>query len=72
MFTSVSISDEVIDLKLGEKSAIFLTRKGELYQIGVLYRENGEEWVTENPRKLEKMINIKQIFSGMSCFFAIS
>lgn len=33
-------------MKLGEKSAIFLTRKGDVYQLGEIYKDNGEKIFT--------------------------
>lgn len=59
-------------MKLGEKSAIFLTKKGDVYQLGEIYKQNGEKIFSEIPKKLEKLSNIKQIFGAINSFFAIS
>lgn len=33
-FSQLSFNEEIIEMKLGEKSAIFLTKKGDVYQLG--------------------------------------
>lgn len=49
MFAPVPISEEIIDLKLGEKSAIFLTKKGDVYQWGDW---ESNEKITDHPKKI--------------------
>ena len=70
-FTSLNCGDDVVELKICEKNAIILTRKGEIYQIGEYYRD-GERCFADTPKKLEKFSSIKQIWSGTSTFFALS
>ena len=69
MFATVPISEEIVDLKLGEKSAIFLTKKGDVYQWGDW---EAHDKITDHPKRVEKLSGIKQLFSGSNSFFAIS
>lgn len=39
-------------MKLGEKTAIFLTKKGDVYQLGEINKDNGEKFFSETPKKL--------------------
>jgi alpha-tubulin suppressor-like RCC1 family protein len=71
-FCQLTINEEIVDMRLGEKSGIFLTRKGEIYQLGEFYKENGERVFSEAPKKIEKLGGVRQIFGGMNSFFAIS
>lgn len=61
----------MVDLKLCEKSAIFLTRKGDIYQLGEYYKDN-EKRFSECPKKIDKFSTVRQIFSGSNHFFAFS
>lgn len=45
-FTQMGSNDDFSDMKLGEKSAIFLTRKGDVYIFGEYFRENGDRLFT--------------------------
>lgn len=71
-FSQLSFNEEIIEMKLGEKSAIFLTKKGDVYQLGEITKQNGEIYFSEVPKRLEKLSNIKQIFGSINSFFAIS
>lgn len=33
-FSQLTVNEQITDMKLGEKSAIFLTKKGDVYQLG--------------------------------------
>ncbi len=72
-FTAVNCGggEEIVDLKICEKNALFLTRKGELYQLGEYFKE-GEKCFTDSPRRVDKCPTIKQIFAGSNHFFALS
>lgn len=37
-FNQIGLSEEIINFKLGDKSAIFLTKKGDVYTLGEYYR----------------------------------
>lgn len=39
--------------------------------MGEYFKEN-ERYFTENPKKIDRMQNIKQIYAGFNCFFALS
>ncbi len=38
-FTAVSCGEEIVEMKLADRSALLLTRKGDIYQIGEILRE---------------------------------
>ena len=71
-FTSMSIgSDEIVDIKIIAKSVLILSKKGEIFQMGEYYKES-EKLLSENPKKIDKMSSIKQIYAGFNSFFALS
>lgn len=39
--------------------------------MGEYFKEN-ERYFTDNPKKIDKVQSIKQIYSGFNCFFALS
>jgi alpha-tubulin suppressor-like RCC1 family protein len=61
----------VVELKLSDRSAILLSRKGDIYQLGDYYRD-GERCFSESPKKVDKLSSVKQIWSGAANFFALS
>ena len=61
----------MVELKLCEKNAIFLTKKGEVFQFGEYYKE-GERCVAEVPKRIDKMNSVRQIWAGTNQFFAYS
>lgn len=59
-----------MELKLSDRSAILLTRKGDVYQLGEYYRD-GERCFSDSPKKVDKLSSVKQIWSGAANFFAL-
>lgn len=53
------------------KNAIFLTKKGEVFQLGEYFKE-GEKYFSENPKRIDKINCIKQIWAGTNQYFAYS
>lgn len=51
-FSQLTVNEEILDMKLGEKTAIFLTKKGDVYQLGEINKDNGEKFFSETPKKL--------------------
>lgn len=72
LFTQINNSEEFIEMKICERSVIFLTRKGDLFQMGEFQKENGDKSFSEVLKKIDRMQNIKQIFNGVNHFFAVS
>ena len=64
-------SEEIIDIKIIDKSVLILSKKGEIFQMGEYFKD-GERLFSDSPKKVEKMPFIKQIYSGCNSFFALS
>jgi mitogen-activated protein kinase kinase kinase 9 len=70
-FTTVGCGEEIVEMKLANNNALFLTRKGDIFQLGEIYRE-GERICVDSPKKMEKLPSIRQIWAGFNHFFALS
>lgn len=71
-FSSLNIgSEEILDIKLTERSALLLSKRGELFQMGEHFKD-GDKLFTDTPKKIDKVAAIKQIYSGFNSFFALS
>lgn len=70
-FTPINFSDELIDFKFGSDCLIVLSKKGEVYKLGKTLLANSSS--SENFQKIVEFDSpVKQIFSGMTCFFAVT
>jgi len=49
-----------------------LTKKGELYQFGEYFKESGDQYYSEAPRRIERFPSVTAIFGGLSGFYAVS
>ena len=64
-------SEEIIDIKIIEKSVLILSKKGEIFQIGEYFKD-GERLFSDSPKKIEKVPFMKQIYAGCNSFFTLS
>jgi alpha-tubulin suppressor-like RCC1 family protein len=67
----LNFHEEIVDFKFGSDALIVLTRRGEVYKLGKNLLSSSN--TSENFQKITEFEGpIKQIFSGTTCFFAIS
>lgn len=65
------MSDEVRDVRCSENSCIFLSKKGDVYQLGEYRKDSGDVYHAEIPRKIDRLSYISSIFGGLCGFFAV-
>lgn len=70
--TPVNFQEEVRDMKCSENSCLLLTKKGDLYQFGEYFKESGDQYYSETPRRIDRLTNVTAIFGGHPGFFAVT
>ena len=66
----LSFHEEIIDFKIGADCIIILSKKGDIYKLGKVVSSSGP---CETFAKIAVVeAPIKNIFSGMNCFFALN